>query len=193
MNLYSDKESVSVIPLGLDEIKHYMTDLLEIEGLIHQRMGPRYSVEQWNEENFCRRLTAKHECSWGILGSDSNCVRAFLIGSRPSPDLQHIHRIATHPDFTRRGYSSMLLEQALTQWMLHESTRMITAIVNVQNLASIFMFRKSGFEILKGEALNHYLTEKSAVHPSISHDGFEDVHGIRYVVLFRRKADEFYR
>ncbi|MDF2653091.1 MAG: hypothetical protein K0Q73_8896, partial [Paenibacillus sp.] len=56
-----------MIKLDQENMQRYISDLLEVEQLVHQERGVLYSTELWDENQFLSELPGKFETSYGVV------------------------------------------------------------------------------------------------------------------------------
>lgn len=97
--------------------------------------------EAWESRHFLSDVPGKWECSWVALDGDQPI--GFVIASI-KPGGLHVHRIAVHASYQRRGLGTALLQHA-AQRAVDRGLPLLTLRVPKQNHGAIAFYHRLGF------------------------------------------------
>jgi [ribosomal protein S18]-alanine N-acetyltransferase len=122
--------SISIIPAGENRIN----DLYRIELLCH--------VHPWSLSVFTKEFN--HPGSFHYLLTTSAGIIIGFVLSLIIVDELHIHNIAIHPDFQRKGYAKILVSTILSY---AESKKVVSVFLEVRenNIAALRLYKNLGF------------------------------------------------
>lgn len=139
----SHDQDVAVTRLTRERLAENLDRIVSLDAATRAELGSTYSEEEWRAEQFLRVLPGKFQNSLVILGTEG--VAAFVIASRPQPELLHIHRLAVAPAMRERGLATCLVE-ALVKRARREGVKRIHLKVHPSNRAARTFYRKLGFK-----------------------------------------------
>lgn len=96
----------------------------------------------WPEEAFAEEIQNGDEAI-GIVVEDEGMIVGYFTG-RNVLDEFHLHNIAVHPDFSRRGIGRAMLEH-LDNYCLEKGHKRILLEVRVDNESATRMYQKMGY------------------------------------------------
>jgi ribosomal-protein-alanine N-acetyltransferase len=98
----------------------------------------------WSENSFRKELTENKQAHFLVAEIEAPVVG--FAGYWSIVDECHIHTLATHPDWRRRGIGEQLLLAMLTQ-ARQQAARLAILEVRASNQPAIALYRKHGFAV----------------------------------------------
>jgi ribosomal protein S18 acetylase RimI-like enzyme len=145
-------EDIVVTRLTSDMVAECLDGMIVLDAAIRAELGPTYSEEEWGAEQFQREMPGKFQHSLVILGTEE--VIAYLIASRPQPDMLHIHRLAVAASTRDQGVATCLMD-TLVERALRDGVTLIRLKVQPANRAAKAFYEKLGFtrmEVPRGDS-----------------------------------------
>jgi len=173
---------LSVIKLDKTNIRRYLSDLLEVETLVHLKRGHRYSTELWGENQFLAELPGKFELSFGVVKSEK--LIAFLICSETRPGVCHVHRVALHPKHPGDNIGSKLMFRSFVEWKNMPQYHMITGIIRADHRLSVPFAKRLGAQIADKPFMTSLFEQTGRSGVQLFDNYFVDEYGIRYVLIY---------
>jgi GNAT superfamily N-acetyltransferase len=174
-----------MIKLDRDNMQRYISDLLEVEQLVHQERGSLYSTELWDGNQFLSELPGKFEISYGVVKKDK--LIAFLICSTPFPDMNYVHRVAVHPQYSGRKLGRKLMTKAYLEWKRMPQYNTITAVIRKDHKLSLPFAALLGARIADKPFMTRFFEARGKTDIQVLDDHFVDEHGIAYVLIYINK------
>lgn len=119
-------------------------DIVDIEKMAFE--------DPWTEEAFIYDLFYPYK-NLVVSGVISQKIVTYLLSIFVADEL-HLHNIAVHPDFQRKGIGDLMIWYMLNV-ALQEGSRTCYLEVRVSNKRAISLYKKFGFEIM-GRRYNYY-------------------------------------
>jgi len=166
-------------------MQRYLSDLLEIERLVHAKRGDRFSTELWGESQFLSEQPGKFEISYGVLKGDK--LTSYLICSVPLPGTCHVHRVAVHPKFAGDNDGRKLMYKAYQDWKNMPQYTKITAITRQDHKLTLPFAKLLGARAADKALMTQHFESLGKTDVQIFDEHFEDVYGIRYVLIYIEK------
>ena len=138
----ANDEDIVVTRLTRDRLAECLDGIVILDAAIRAELGSTYSEEEWGAEQFQREMPGKFQHSLVILGTEG--VAAYLIASRPQPDMLHIHRLAVAASTRDKGLATRLMD-TLVKRARREGVRLIRLKVHPSNRAARVFYGKLGF------------------------------------------------
>lgn len=149
-----------------------------------------FGVNAWVQQNFECVLPNKFELS-RIALHDGRPV-GYLIASRYGPRRAHIHRVAVHTRFRRKGIGTRLLRRFEDACLRRGITEITLESLTDRHNANSF-YERMGFVKKEGKELVRYLKRKGKSEISQRYSGFCPTGNIlvyyKLVVRKRRKQE----
>lgn len=174
--------ALPIVKLNKDNMQRYLSDLLEVEQLVYQKRGHRYSTEEWGESQFLVDLPGKFDLSFGVVKGEK--LIAFLICSASIPGVSHVHRVALHPKHPGDDIGTKLMLRAFLDWKNMPQYHMITAIIRSDHRLSLPLAKRIGAQIADKPFMTHAFEEMGRTGVQIYDNCFVDEYGIRYVLIY---------
>lgn len=162
-----------VVKVDKEMLAKHMMEILEVERICFG------STELWGEDNFKRELEGKWELS--AIAYCGSKVVGFLIATRYD-NIAHIHRIAVHKDYQRKGLGTKLIdfvERKARALSIKDITLEFDDRARRENVAAFY--EKLRFIPLSLEETMQYLRRKDKInlkesYKIISHKGYRYVY-----------------
>ena len=135
-------ENIVVTRLTRDWLAECLDRIVTLDAAIRAELGSTYSEEEWGAEQFRREMPGKFQHSLVILETEG--VAAYLIASRPQPDMLHIHRLAVAASARDKGLATCLMD-TLVKRARREGVRLIRLNVDPSNRAARAFYEELGF------------------------------------------------
>lgn len=129
-----------------------------------------YSCELFYTQRKIRRLMARCRCNGLVLTDLKNPVAYILFRQHEQngKKMMHLINLVVHPDYRRRGFGTLLLNQAMARARRYGLPMMIASVRESNTGMHVFL-KKNGFracKVLKDFYLDHYpdSTEKETAY-----------------------------
>lgn len=97
------------------------------------------------------QMAANRDLFLGAFAEPDDRLAGTVIGSIDGRQKGWINRLAVHPAFRHQGIAHLLLAEIETR-LRARGALLVTALVEVENDASLALFRASGYEEIRGLA-----------------------------------------
>ena len=136
----------------MDELLTWRNDVVSRQMFIDQRIITAKEHELWFTRCLVDPMTCIHI---GIFEQKKIGVCRYNL--EPSGDIARVS-LNTNPEIRGRGLASIFLTASINHY-LHHKNIMLIALLKIENLASLRVFKNSGFSESKASSRFYYLTK----------------------------------